>query len=79
MDFSKSKIENLIIHEIGNKLRIVIEQLIKNDCQKRNIINYNSEYDTFQFTGAINVFLEQAKDISKMNYIEDEEGQKELI
>jgi hypothetical protein len=46
---------------------IPIEPLLKNECQKRNIINYNSDYDTFQFTNAISVFLEQAKDISNMN------------
>ena len=76
-----SEIESIIKNSSYKSVcrNIVIEQLIKNDCQKRNIINYNSEYDTFQFTSAINVFLEQAKDISKMNYIEDEEGQKELI
>ena len=76
-----SDIENIIKNSSYKSVcrNIVIEQLIKNECQKRNIINYNNDYDTFQFTDAINVFLEQAKDISKMTYIEDEEGQKELI
>jgi len=48
---------------------ISIESLIKNDCQKRNIISYNNDYDTFQFTSAINIFLEQAKEIANMNNI----------
>lgn len=76
-----SDIENIIKNSSYKSVcrNIQIEPLLKNECQKRNIINYNNDYDTFQFTGAINVFLEQAKDISKTNYIEDEEGQKELI
>jgi len=46
---------------------IGIESLLKNDCQKRNIIKYNNDYDTFQFTSAINIFLEQAKDMVIIN------------
>lgn len=49
---------------------IGIESLLKNDCQKRNIIKYNNDYDTFQFTSAINTFLEQAKEIARINNIE---------
>ena len=52
---------------------IDIESLLKNDCKKRNIIHYNNDYDTFHFTGAINIFLEQAKDIAMMNTIQDDE------
>ena len=52
---------------------IGIESLLKNDCQKRNIIKYNNDYDTFQFTSAINIFLEQAKDMAIINIIQDEE------
>ena len=49
--------------------KISVESLIKNDCQKRNIINYNNDYDTFKFTSAINIFLEQAKEIANMNNV----------
>lgn len=52
---------------------ISIETLLKNDCQKRNIIKYNNDYDTFQFTSAINIFLEQAKDMAIINIVQDEE------
>ena len=55
---------------------IGIESLIKNDCQKRNIIKYNNDYDTFQFTSAINIFLEQAKDMAIINIIQDEEDKE---
>jgi hypothetical protein len=51
---------------------ISIESLIKNDCQKRNIIKYNNDYDTFQFTSAINIFLEQAKKIATINNIQED-------
>ncbi len=49
---------------------IAIESLLKNDCLKRNIINYNNDYDTFKFTSAINIFLDQAKEIASMNDIQ---------
>ncbi len=55
---------------------IGIESLLKNDCQKRNIIKYNNDYDTFQFTSAINIFLEQAKDMAIINIIQDEEDKE---
>jgi len=52
-----------------------IESLLKSDCQKRNIIKYSNNYDTFQFTSAINIFLEQAKDIANMSNMQDEKEQ----
>ena len=69
-NFTIEDIENIIKNSSYKNVcrKIVIENLIKNDCQKRNIIKYNSDYDTFQFTSAINTFLEQAKEIAKTNY-----------
>lgn len=55
---------------------IGIESLLKNDCQKRNIIKYSNDYDTFQFTSAINIFLEQAKDMAIVNTVQDEEDKE---
>jgi membrane-bound ClpP family serine protease len=46
---------------------ISVETLIKNDCQKRNIIDFNSEYETFRFTNAINVFLDKAVEIAHID------------
>ena len=48
---------------------IDIESLLKNDCKKRNIVHYNED-DTFQFTSAINIFLEQAKEIANIDNIQ---------
>ena len=75
---SKNVFENPSNLDVFNKQyallkNLGIESLLKSDCQKRNIIKYNNDYDTFQFTSAINIFLEQAKDMAIINTIYDEE------
>ncbi len=77
-NYKVAEIENIIKNSSYKSVyrKIDIEGLIKNDCQKRNIIKYDNIYDTFIFTSAINIFLEQAKDIAKINYSYDEQNKE---
>jgi len=44
--------------------KIEIESMIRNDCRKRNIVEFINDGNSFKFTRAINVFLERAKEIA---------------
>ena len=65
-DYKIVNIENIIKNSSYQKVcrNIPIESLIKNDCVKRNVVRFNQNFDTFKFTNAVDIFLEEAKCIA---------------
>lgn len=73
-DYKIAEIQRIIKNSNYQKAcqNITIETLIKNDCAKRNIVKLNENYGTFKFTNAIDIFLEEAKNIIKQSNDEQE-------
>lgn len=67
-DYQIADIEKIIKNSSYQKVcrNISIEQLISNDCVKRNIVKLDKNYNTFKFTNAIDIFLAEARDIAKL-------------
>lgn len=65
--YEVKELENIINNSSHKKVcrKIEILPFIKNSCQKRNIVTYDNEDDSFVFTGAINIFLDFARSVVK--------------
>ena len=60
--------------------KIEIEPMIKNDCRKRNLVEFINDGNTFKFTTAINVFLQRAKEIAvEENKVEKNKVEKREV
>lgn len=80
-NYTISELESIIKNSsyFATCRKIVIHDLIKKDCQRRNIVKYNANYETFAFTSAINVFLEKARTIATKNENETHDIQNSII
>lgn len=67
-DYKIADIEKIIKNSSYHKVcrNIPIESLIKKKCVKRNVVKLNQNFDTFKFTNAVDIFLEEAKSIAKL-------------